>query len=214
MPPDQPDKTAAAPLSDRERERLEALLDALPPPLEPLDLCALDGFLVGVLLQPRAVARERWLPHVHDLDARPAPRGLDLAPLHALVLRRHAELNRAIAARQWFDPWVFELEADADGEPPSPSQTVLPWVAGWAAALDLFPDLLAAADESAREPLALLYAHFDPEDLDDADDLLPLIETLEPAQSLAEAVEQLVRASLLLADVTRPQRPAPPRGRK
>jgi uncharacterized protein len=208
------DKTPTSPLSDRERDRLEALLDALPPPLEPLDLCALDGFLAGVLLQPRAVPRERWLAHVHDLDARPAPRGLDLAPLHALVLRRHAELERAIAGRLWFDPWVFELEDEADGEPPSPSQTVLPWVAGFAAALDLFPDLLATAGEAAHEPLALLYAHFDPDDLEDADELLALIETLEPPDSLDEAVEDLVRATLLLADVTQPRRPAAPRSRK
>src|SRR5512145_2039653 len=43
------------PLGDAERDELEALLEALPPPLDPLDLSALDGFLVGVLLQPQVV---------------------------------------------------------------------------------------------------------------------------------------------------------------
>lgn len=200
------------PLSDAERDRLEALLDALPPPLEPLDLSALDGFLVGVLLQPRAIARERWLRHVTDLDGRAPPPGLKLDTLHGLVQRRHAELERAIAGRQWFDPWVFELEADDSGDAPLVSQMVLPWVAGFSAALDAFPALLQIDDIALREPLAVLYAHFDPEDLEDAADLRQLIDEIEPPDSIAEAVEDLVRCSLLLADVSRP-RPRPrPRG--
>ena len=48
----------------------------------------------------------------------------------------------------------------------------------------------------------------DPDDLEDADELLEEIESLEPAVDLTEAVEGLVRATLLLADVSRPV-PAP-----
>ena len=40
------------PLSDADMDALESALDALPAPLEPLDLSMLDGFLAGVLLQP------------------------------------------------------------------------------------------------------------------------------------------------------------------
>jgi len=189
------------------------LLDALAPPLEPLDLPALDGFLVGVLLQPRPLAPERWLRHVHDLDGRAAPPGAALDEIQALVLRRHAELERAISGRLWFDPWVFDLEADAASNPVTPSDVVLPWVAGFAAALDLFPALLELDGPELREPLAVLYAHFDPDDLEDADDLRELIDELEPPDSVAEAVEDLVRCTLLLADVSRPRkvRPAAPR---
>jgi uncharacterized protein len=193
------------PLSDAERDQLEALLDALPPPLDPLDLSALDGFLVGVLLQPRAIARERWLRHVSDIDGRAPPSGVKVDVLQALVLRRHAELERAIAARQWFDPWVFELEPGASGETPPVAQVVLPWVAGLSAALETFPALLQIDDIALREPLAVLYAHFDPEDLEDADDLRELIEEIEPPDDVAEAVEDLVRCTLLLADVSRPR---------
>jgi uncharacterized protein len=199
------------PLSDAERARLQALLDALPAPLEPLDLCALDGFLVGVLLQPEPVAPERWLRHVHDLDARAAPAGTPLPALHALVRRRHAELDRAIEQRRWFDPWVFELEPEQPGDAVEPSQVVLPWVAGFAAALELFPALLAQAAPAAREPLATLYAHFDPDDLDDVDDLADALAEVEPPESVDEAVEGLVRSTLLLADVTRPARRSRPR---
>jgi uncharacterized protein len=204
----------SAPLGERELVHLQSLLDALPSPLEPLDVSALDGFLVGVLLQPQPVPPSRWLPHVHDLDARPAPSVLDLAPLHALVLRRHAELERAITSRRWFDPWVFDLEPETPQAEVTPSEVVLPWVGGFAAALDLFPGLLARADAAAREPLATLYAHFDPDDLEDIDDLLETMATLDPPESVAEAVEDLVRCSLLLADVTRPARPPRASGRR
>ena len=60
--------------------KLGPLLDALPPPLEPLDVSAIDGFLAGVVLQPQPVPASRWLPHVTDLDARPAPPGRARAP--------------------------------------------------------------------------------------------------------------------------------------
>jgi len=62
------------------------------------------------------------------------------------------------------------------------------------------------------EPLALLYLHFDPADLEDADALAAVIETLEPPADLAEAVQDIVRALMLMADVTRPRAPAPSRG--
>lgn len=187
---------------------LEERLGQVPAPLEALDVSMLDGYLCAVLLQPQAPPPARWLAHVTDVDGRPLPAGFDATRLHELVRRRHAELDRAIQARQWFDPWVFELENDA-----APSAVVYPWVAGFATALELFPALLRLDAQALTEPLALLYRHLDPDDLEDADDLLAEIETLEPPADLAEAVEDLVRATLLLADVSRPLPPAAPRRR-
>ncbi|TXC67308.1 YecA family protein [Piscinibacter aquaticus] len=189
-------------LTERDLEALEAALDRVPAPLEPLEVSALDGFLCGVLLQPKRVAEATWLPHVTDADGRPLPAGFDARPLQALARRRHAELDAAIQARQWFDPWVFELE----GDDASPSEAVVGWVAGFATAMEFFPALMALDAARLREPLALLYRHLDPEDLEDADDLLEEIESLEPPTELAEAVEDLVKATLLLADVSRPLR--------
>lgn len=196
------------PLTDADLATLQQWLDALPPPLEPMDVTVLDGYLVGVLLQPQAVPAERWLGHVHDVEGHPAPAAVKLGPLHAMVRRRHAELNRAIAARQWFDPWIYELDDDA-----TPSETVMPWVAGFATAIALFPALMQLPDAELLEPLAVLYAHLDPDELEDADELLAEIATLEPPRQLAEAVEGLVSSSLLIADVSRPQRVSnkPPR---
>lgn len=194
-----------APLNDADLERLQDLLEAQPAPLEPLDIAALDGFLCGVILQPAQQPSTRWQKLVTDIEGRTAPASPALDELHGLVLRRHAELEAAITQREWFDPWIFELD-DSD----NPSESVLPWVAGFAAAMDAFPELMAMDHPDLVEPLALLYLHFDAEDLEDADALIEVIESLEPPADLAEAVQDIVRALMLIADVTRP-RPAAPR---
>lgn len=187
-------------LTERDLEALQSALDRVPEPLEPLDVSALDGFLCGVLLQPKRVAEAAWMPHVTDADGRALPAGFDARPLQSLARRRHAELDAAIQSRQWFDPWVFEL----DGDEAPPSEAVVGWVAGFATAMEFFPALMALEAAKLREPLALLYRHFDPDDLEDADDLIEEIESLEPPADLAEAVEDLVKATLLLADISRP----------
>lgn len=210
-------RPASMPLNESELDELQALLDTVPAPLEPLDVSMLDGFLCGLLVQPVRVPASRWLPHITDADGRSLPGRFDVARLHELALRRHAELNDAIARRQWFDPWVFELEGEDDE--PTEVDAVYPWVAGFATAMELFPELMQRDAQSLTEPLALLYRHLSPDDLEDADELLEEIETLEPPEDLAEAVEGLVRATLLLADVGRPlpathaapKRPAPRR---
>lgn len=186
-----------------ELQQLQDLLDQVPAPLTPLDVSALDGFLCGLLLQPNDIDSRKWLPCVTDVDARALPAGFDAAALHERVLRRHEQLRRAIASRQWFDPWVFELDG-----PASTSECVLPWVAGFALAMERFPGLLSSDDAQVSEPLALIYLHFDAEDLEDADALRAMIDTLEPPADLAEAVQDLVRSVMLLADVIRPTKPA------
>jgi uncharacterized protein len=204
------------PLNDRELDELQTLLDGVPAPLEALDVSMLDGFLCGLLVQPRSVPAARWLPHITDVDGRALPPRFDVSRLHELALRRHAELNDAIARRQWFDPWIFELgdaedverddgDDDDDDETDEPAvDAVYPWVAGFATALELFPDLMALDAQRLTEPLALVYRHLAPDDLEDADDLLAEIESLEPPADLSAAVEELVRATLLLADISRP----------
>jgi uncharacterized protein len=219
MPPADPDAY------EQVRESLEGRPggDALPAAM-------LDGYLCGVLLQPRAQPESRWWPPAlcPDDDAVPAPSPA-LDELRAVARARHAELAAAIAARRWFDPWVI-AESPAEGDPddgidPDTGEilddgempgvmpaavrdAVFPWVAGFAHAMACFDDLLELADPQAAEPQALLCQFLDPDDLEDADALLALIDTLEPPAELDEAVELLVRATLLLADITRPVRPA------
>ncbi len=191
-------------LDEQDIQQLQDLLDRVPEPLQPLDVSAADGFLCGLLLQPNDIRAAQWLPCVTDLEARALPAGFDASRLQALVLRRHRQLQHAIAARQWFDPWVFELDAAA-----SVSECMLPWVAGFAAAMDRFPGLMQLDDPQLLEPLALIYLHFDAQDLEDADALQQVIDTLEPPADLGEAVQDIVRSIMLLADVTRPAPRAP-----
>jgi len=219
MPSAKPAKPAKPlALTDAELDELQRLVDTVPAPLEPLDVSMIDGFLCGALLQPQPVSAARWLPFVTDTEGRALPRGFDATRLHALVHRRHAELDAAIAQRRWFDPWVFELEEgeleedDGDVGAPPAVDAVYPWVAGFAAALETFPGLMGLDASVLTEPLALIYRHLAPDDLEDADDLLAEIESLEPPADLSEAVEELVRATLLLADISRPPR-QPPRTR-
>ena len=210
------------PLDEAELAELQALLDSVPAPLEALDASALDGYLCGVIVQPQAVAEAMWWPRVLDIDARPAPAGFATARLRSLVGRRHAELADAIARRQWFDPWVFELEPEAgqrrrndnddenDGDDDDHDHdhdeegvgvdAVHPWATGFALALETFPRLLEREDPEVMAPLALLYRHIGAGHLEDADELLAQIEALAPSPDLGSAVEELVRATLLLAD--------------
>jgi uncharacterized protein len=192
------------PLTDDDIEQLQSLLDALPTSLQPLDVVAVDGYLCGVLLQPDDIPEVDWLPGVLDAEGRAAPPGLKTEALAEILRRRHAELASAIAQRAWFDPWVFAFDDDA-----TTTEQVLPWVAGFAAAMDRFPRLMAGNDPALLEPLAILYLHFAAEDLEDADALLALIDTIEPPPDLAEAVQDIVRSVMLMADVSRPRPSAP-----
>lgn len=200
---------SVAPLDERDIDELQALLDRVPAPLEPLDVSMVDGFLCGVLLQPQPVPAAQWLPHLTDADGRALPASFDATQLQALALRRHAELNEAIGQRQWFDPWVFELasadDEDDDSDMPHETDAVYPWVAGFATAQEFFPGLMRLDAKALTAPLALLYRHLDPDDLEDADELIEEIDSLEPPADLSAAVEELVRATLLLADISRPR---------
>lgn len=197
--------------TDADIARLQDLLSGLPPPLDPPDICALDGFLCGVLLQPKAVASPRWQVYACDLDGRPPAPAVDIAGLMAIVRRRHRELDDAIGGRRWFDPWLFEPEPAEDV-----GGALRPWVAGFALALERFDGLLALDRPGLREPLAMLYRHLPARDLELDAELAELIESIEPVRTLAEAAEDLVCAVLLLADLGRPLAPAPagPAGRR
>ncbi|MFY7974795.1 MAG: YecA family protein [Rubrivivax sp.] len=212
---------ALSPLADTDIERLQGLLDELPASLAAPDVTLLDGYLCGVLLQPQRIPEIDWLPGVFDLDGPADPRpGLPqplVTEIARLARRRHAELDHAIGARDWFDPWVFGASDEVGDDDEAPAEAgsaddvddgddpLLPWVAGFAAAMDRFPALMALDNPALVEPLALLYLHFDAADLEDADALLAVIETLEPPADLGEAVQDAVRAVMLIADVSRPR---------
>jgi uncharacterized protein len=100
MPTRPPTPAPARDLSDAEFGELDELLGATPEPLEPLDAVMLDGYLCGVIVQPVLLEQATWLAHVFDFEGRPLPDSVDRAwqqRTTALIARRHAALNRALA---------------------------------------------------------------------------------------------------------------------
>jgi uncharacterized protein len=116
----------------------------------------LDGYLCGVLVQPVLLERRAWLPHVFDFEAGRCPTTSTppgwSAP-RALILRRHAALNRAMVEDGWFDPLILESDDETrrrdrggDRSRHDPvSQALMPWVAGFQHATICFPDLAETA---------------------------------------------------------------------
>jgi uncharacterized protein len=181
-----------------EPDTLQNLLDALPTPAEALDVVMLDGFLCALLLRPAMPAVAAWLPWALDIEGRPLPATAS-APARVALEQRLQTLRETVTQRQWFDPWVFELDDDA-----APAEAVAPWAAGFALAAERWP-LPLPRGAAADEPLALIYQYLDPEDWPVAATLADRIDELEPPATLAEAVEDLVRAVLLLSDLSGPR---------
>jgi uncharacterized protein len=236
-PMNRPLPVPADSLTEADIAELQTLLEAVPEPLEAMSVSMLDGYLCGVLVQPQWLSVTQWLPYVTDGEGQALPARFHAQRLHFLVMRRYNELKDLIGRRQWFDPWIFEeliddepnagaaerLGGDDAGNSAWPldaqhdpaTQAVAPWVHGFAAAQELFPTLIERRDAAVTEPLALIFRHLAYEDLEDAEELWAEIESLEPPADLSEAVEALVRATLLLADLTpAPQPPSSHRPRR
>lgn len=221
-PPSRPAPGAAArDLSDAEFAELGDLLAGVPEPLQPLDPFMLDGFLAAVVVLPRLVEPESWLPYVFDADGHrwgEAEATVEQARARALVLRRLGVLNRSLAEFGGFDPWIPPLdepveEPAVDG-PPSEgaaaapadpvARALLPWAAGFAAAAELFPDLHQVDDARADAALAVVYRHL-PDDDAPADDGQPSASSVR-GLDLDREVAELVDAVAVLYDVTAPLR--------
>jgi len=221
-------------LSDAEFAELDALLAEIPAPLEPLDVVMLDGFLCGVIVQPTLPDADDWLPFVFDAgghrwgEAEPSP---EQRRARALILRRHAALNRAIAEFGTFDPFILEVddpdeddvapgrEEDAgdaviaaapqregDADPPPPVDPIgaalLPWVAGFEQAVHLLPGLAELDDPAVATTLARLF-RFLP---DDEEGTAALVARELPLASLGDAIADVVACVAELYELTLPLR--------
>ena len=190
-------------LTDAEFDELDGLLQATPEPHAPLDVLMLDGYLVGVLVQPRIVPRAEWLPGVFDLDGAELPATADAAwreRCETLIERRWQALHAAIGEDGWFDPLIV----DVDREPPvseyepvqSPvSRALLPWAAGFHFAQERFPDLGNLEDDAVANALARIYRHL-PAETDEDREVVALLDR-EPPVSEYEPVQSPVSRALL-----------------
>jgi uncharacterized protein len=208
------------PLSDDEVAELDAALAALPEEGDHLDVVMLDGFLTGVLLQPDVVLPSQWLPHVLGTsDGNVLPVGADQAKrLIDLVMRRYNELAACIAAREPFEPIVFELEDAQTREPLAGAEAIKalwPWAAGFVNALNAFPALRERFDEDPDLSAALVGilrhvpvdSDVPPEVADSLRELKADADAEVPLASLDEAIADMLDCVLDIADITRPRRP-------
>jgi uncharacterized protein len=221
MNPPSPSSDLSQPLASAEIAELDELLAAVPEDRDPLDVAMLDGFLTGILLQPDVVLPSAWLPRVLDAEGRDVTFAGDRSTMErlvGLVMRRYNELAAHIAAREPFDPIVFELE-DEERQALAGKDAIValePWVAGFMNALGTFPGLLDRLDSSAAggDALTGILRHLpvDPEDTSEealqfARDKAAMEEEV-PLADLDHAIDELVACVMDIADVTRPRRPA------
>jgi uncharacterized protein len=211
--------TSSRPLSDGEIGELDQILGAIPDERDPLDVDMMDGFLVGILLQPDLVPPPAWLPLIFDADGRNAASGDAGQEKRAaeLIMRRYQELAACIAAREPFDPIVFELE-DEHGEVVEGKEGIValaPWAAGFTNAVNAFPSLREAAenDEDLAATMIGILRHL-PIDPDAAADIREAFDREQtdidrevPLADLDDALDELMTCVFEIADITRPNRP-------
>jgi len=224
---------AANDLSDAEFAELDGLLAGIPEPLEPLDVVMLDGFLCGVIVQPRLIEPDEWLPYVFDAgghrwgEAEPSP---ERRRAQGLVLRRKAALLRSLAEFGSFDPFILEpdpapetapetTEAEVttapagDEAPPgidAPAadpiaEALLPWVAGFEQATHLFPGLDELDNASVDTTLARLF-RFLPAEGEAERATLEVLARERPLPTLDAAIAEVVACVAELHDLTEPLR--------
>jgi len=221
MTPSPASPSLTAPLNETEVSELDELLHAVPEDFDPLDVEMLDGFLTAILLQPEVVMPSAWLPFVFDAQGREGTHYSDLATAQRtleLIMRRHNELAAYIAAREPFDPILFELEDD-DGAPLTGRAAIAalePWAEGFMNGLSAFPALLESlqADDAGTAALTGILRHLPADADDDSDESREFARDREaldrdlPLADLDEAIAVLVDSVMEVADVSRPRRPA------
>jgi uncharacterized protein len=221
MTPSPASPSLTAPLNETEVSELDELLHAVPEDFDPLDVEMLDGFLTAILLQPEVVMPSAWLPFVFDAQGREGTHHSDLATAQRtleLIMRRHNELAAYIAAREPFDPILFELEDD-EGVPLTGRAAIAalePWAVGFMNALSAFPALLETlqADDAGTVALTGILRHLPADADDDSDESREFARDREaldrdlPLADLDEAIAVLVDSVMEVADISRPRRPA------
>ncbi|MFN3861132.1 MAG: UPF0149 family protein [Roseateles sp.] len=215
-------------LTDAEFAELDELLAATPAPLQPLDASMLDGYLCGVIVQPRLIPMDEWLPNIFDYDGGLLPDSVDAAWLERitqLVQRRHAALNKGLVENGWFDPVILDIDDEAAEPEPLPedateeeraardsyaalgpiSRALMPWVAGFQHAALCFPELAELPNDDVAAALARLYRHL-PAETPQEKEVVATLNREHPLKDLDDAIEELVVTVADLADLTEAER--------
>ena len=162
-------------MSDHDFEALEEVLTSDIVPEDCMDLEMLDGFLAAVLISPRPVPVERWLPNVWSAHGDEASFGTGSGLQRAirLVKAYHNEMVSTLGLDEeeevCWEPFCFAI---AEGDPLKIGEE---WLDGFAQGLDLWPEgweegLDAEAVEAVRETLDEVLAPWAEESAAEADD--------------------------------------------
>jgi uncharacterized protein len=150
-------------MSDEDFEALEEILTSEIVPEDCMDLEMLDGYLAGVLISPRPIAAERWMPGVWSAhgDEVGFASGSGMQRAIRLVKAYHNELLATLGLddedEACWEPFCFAVvegdglklgEAWIDGF----AQGLDLWREGWEEGLD--EDVVAAVRETLDEALA------------------------------------------------------------
>ena len=140
-----PDQPAAAPfkprqMTDEEFEALEEILTSEVVPEDCMDLEMLDGYLAGVLLSPRPIAPERWMPGVWSAHGDELGFGSGSGMQRAIRLVK-AYYNEMLASlglddedEACWEPFCF---ATAEGDTVKLGEA---WMDGFGQGLELWPE--------------------------------------------------------------------------
>ena len=133
------DASALRTMSDEDFEALEEILTSDIVPEDCMDLEMLDGYLAGVMISPRPIAPERWMPGVWSAhgDEVGFGSGSGLQRAIRLVKAYHNELLATLGLddedEACWEPFCFAV-AEGDGLKLGEA-----WVDGFAQGLDLWP---------------------------------------------------------------------------
>ena len=208
------------PLTEAEIDELDRALAALPEDRDSFDIAMLEGYLVGVLLQPESIPDDDWLPPIFDApDGEPVIPGdeAQVARVLELLMRHFATLEAQIEAREPFDPILYDIAIEGQARP-SRDQALAalwPWASGFAAAMHEFPEVLEIADddEAVDDAIAEIFRHVPVDPDDDSEHARELredrarLDEMSPLADLDDAVAAVVDAVMDIADVTRPREP-------
>ncbi|MDR2031930.1 MAG: UPF0149 family protein [Azoarcus sp.] len=210
--------TAASPpllLSEEDSEALEEILVSGAVPEGCMDLEMLDGFLAGVLISPRPVTSEHWLPPVwsaygdEDFGA-----GGEVRDAIRLVLAYYNELATTIGREdedRW-EPFCFAAEEGDDALEVGDG-----WFDGFTEGLDLWPedwrkDLPGDLVDFVQDTLRAVVAPWEVDEIE-ASDMETRIGWLAAAGKVVNDIFRRWRNIGLPAPAPIAEQPAPPKAR-
>ena len=190
-------KMPAPGLTDDEFVELEELLASIPEEREPMEADEADGFLTGLLLAPKEVSPDAWMPCILDAEGKaPELKPETLYRLEDLLYRRYQEIDRQLASKTPIDPIIL---VDED----SPEDELAPFALGFLASVRLFPGLEQTGNGDVDGALLGIFRHLPEEARGDLAETIAKLNRETPLADAREAFEDLTACVAEIAEVTR-----------